>query len=56
MMPLIIQWMGNAGDNNCQCSADSQFEDRPLGSIDDPDKITPEMVKYLGQTQVRPGP
>ena len=45
MMPLIIQWIGNAGDNNCQSRADIQFEGPPLGSIDDPDQITAEMVK-----------
>ena len=49
MMPLIIQWMGNAGDNNCQNRADIQVEGRRLGSIDDPEQITPEMVKYLDQ-------
>jgi uncharacterized protein YyaL (SSP411 family) len=35
---------------NSPARADIQLEGRPVGSIADPEKITPDMVKFLGQT------
>ena len=42
--------------NNGPARADIQLEGRFIGSITGPEQLTPEMVKYLGQTQVSPGP